>query len=1150
MSSMDTKKLKKFAQETRRKLLKQVEAKLDHVLEGDTSELRAKASIIEDLKKDLNQYGRKQLIDKMAYTWFNRFVALRYMDANGFQPFQLSVLSPENGQVSPELLQEAMGGHIPSELKVDQQQIMDILDGRTNTSNPENEAYRLLLIGACNHLHEIFPFLFEPIDDYTELLLPDDLISEFSIIRDVVEGMSAEDCEQVEVLGWLYQYYISEKNSELISAKKKYKPEEIGPATQLFTPRWIVEYMTDNTLGQYWLEMQPSSSLKDEMDFYIKPPSPEQIPERDTKPLEEITFLDPCAGSGHILSYAFDLFYKMYEEEGYPPSEIPELIIKNNLYGLEIDERAAQLASLSLMFKAREYQRRFFSKGVVPNVIHVKSFDGDKKLENVDILGSLINITEKEADDLEVRKGTIFEEQDQHRAKIYNYLSNKYDLVVTNPPYLPSNRMNKTLKGFVKENYEDTKKDLFATFIVRCLELAKSDGLTGYMSPFVWMFISSYEDLRKNIIDNHTINNLIQLEYSGFDGATVPVCTFTLRNDYLNRTEGNYIRLTDFRGAKNQAPKTLEAIQNPNCGWLYQAIQENFRIIPGTPIAYWLTKSAIDAFKNEKLGDIASPRLGMATANNDRFLRMTWEVNENNQKHDCTSREEAKASGKKWFPYAKGGNYRKWYGNIEYIVNWKNDGHSIRNFTNDKGKVRSHNYNLEYIFKKGITWNALTSSFTSFRILENSLFDNAGSSLFINDKTGEKNLLGLLNSKVVKFLLPAINPTLNFQPGTISTIPVDNLNKVSSDLVSECIKIAKQDWDSHEISWNFQLNEIIRIKNDQPTKVEVEEAYDLYKQYWLNKFRKIREHENEINHELINIYGLEEEVDSDVSLEEITILEDETEIQNNQITFKPKEVFAQFISYAVGCMFGRYSLDKEGLILANQAETLEDYLKKVEKSKDEVTFLPDDDNIIPVLDDEWFEDDIVARFRQFLKASFGEENFQKNLAFVEDNIKQGDIRKYFDRSFYRDHYKRYSKRPIYWKFTSPKGHFSVLVYMHRYTPDTLNNILNNYLREFIEKLETRKERMKHQEQSGSTGEKASATKEIDKLNAMIKDCKNYEREILYPLASERIEMDLDDGVVVNYNLFGDAVEEIRSVNDKKKKKKVADFDWIDGSRIR
>ncbi|MCW9705231.1 BREX-1 system adenine-specific DNA-methyltransferase PglX [Fodinibius salsisoli] len=1147
---MDTKKLKKFAQETRRKLLKQVEAKLDHVLEGDTSELRAKASIIEDLKKDLGQYGRKQLIDKMAYTWFNRFVALRYMDANGFQPFQLSVLTPENGQVSPELLQEAMGGHIPGELKVDQQQVMDILDGRTSTSNPENEAYRLLLIGACNHLHEIFPFLFEPIDDYTELLLPDDLISEFSIIRDVVEGMSAEDCQQVEVLGWLYQYYISEKNSELISAKKKYKPEEIGPATQLFTPRWIVEYMTDNTLGQYWLEMHPSSSLKDKMDFYIKPPSPEQIPERDTKKIEEITFLDPCAGSGHILSYAFDLFYSMYEEEGYPPSEIPELIIKNNLYGLEIDERAAQLASLSLMFKAREYQRRFFSKGVVPNIVHITSFEDDEKLESADSLGSLINITEEEADDLEIREGTIFEEQDSHRAKIYDHLSRKYDLVVTNPPYVGGKRMNKTLKNFLENNYSETKSDLFATFIVRCLELAKEEGLTGYMSPFVWMFISSYEDLRTKIIDNHCINSLIQLEYSGFDGATVPVCTFTIRKEQLKNNEGNFIRLSDFKGAKNQPLKTLEAINNPDCYWFHVADQENFEKIPGRPIGYWVTEKVFDLFETyPPLSEVTTSRNGMTTGKNARFLRKWYEVNDsaiNLTRSDINSDNNM---DREWVPYNKGGKFRKWYGNIIDVLNWTDNGAIIKNYEN------SITRNTSYYFKEGITWTLLSSSFFGVRILENgAAFDVNGMSMFLEDDEYSKEyILGFMCSKLAHEFLKTINPTLAFQVGDINRLPFKYSENHSVDIISlvnSCISIAKSDWYSNETTWGFKQNELIRIKREQPVEVDIEETLDLYTQYWSNRFKKLHGREEQLNRQFIEIYGLNGEISPEIPLKEITIQQSETKIKDGTLSFKPKEVLAQFVSYAVGCMFGRYSLDKEGLILANQGETLEDYLNKVEKSKDEVTYLSDDDNIIPVLDDEWFEDDIVSRFHQFLKASFGEENFQKNLAFVEENIKQGDIRKYFDRSFYRDHYKRYSKRPIYWKFTSPKGHFSVLVYMHRYTPDTLNNILNNYLREFIEKLETRKERMKHQEQSGSTGEKASATKEIDKLNEMIKDCKTYEREILYPLASERIEMDLDDGVLVNYNLFGQAVEEIRSVNDKKKKKKVADFDWVDGSRVR
>ena len=566
---MNTNALKKFAQEARIKLITQVASKLEYVLTSDSSELREKAAQVRKLQEAINASSKEQVIDKVAYTWFNRLMALRFMDANEYQPIGIRVITPKEGYTLPELLDEAKQGNIPENLPINQQHVYDVLDGKIPSANAQNEGYKELLIGACNHLNQVFPFLFEKINDYAELLLPDDLTSEFSIVHDIRNGMTDEECTEVEIIGWLYQFYISELNDELISSKKKYKKEDLAPASQLFTPKWIVQYMVDNTLGQVWAELHPETKILDSLEYYIKPSYPKQ--ERATKSIEDIKFFEPCVGSGHILSYAFDVFYKMYEEQGYNPTEIPQLIIEKNLFGVDIDPRAAQLASFVLLMKGRQKHRRFLrtvqNNNIQANITFYQDFEFDNKFNNATALGSLVRVDENEVDAIKIDETSLFGERQKEVKKLYQLLGQRYDVVVTNPPYINSSRMEGTLKQYVDATYPETKTDLFATFILRCLELCNDDGLTGFMTPFVWMFISSYEKLRNAIIDKHFINNLIQLEYSGFDGATVPICTFTLRNNSISEAKGSYIRLSDFKGAKVQAPKTLEAIKKSTM-WL------------------------------------------------------------------------------------------------------------------------------------------------------------------------------------------------------------------------------------------------------------------------------------------------------------------------------------------------------------------------------------------------------------------------------------------------------------------------------------------------------------------------------------------------------------------------------------------------------
>src|SRR5690625_2832278 len=1185
---MNTNKLKKFAQETRRKLLKQVNGKLEHVLNTDSSELRGKAQTVKELKKELDKLGREALVDKVAYTWFNRLVALRYMDARGYQPLEMAILTPQKGQVSPQILQEAMAGHIPGELKVNTQQVMDILDGRTSSSNPENEAYRLLLVASCNHLHSIFPFLFEAIDDYTELLLPDDLTSEFSIVQDVIEGMTDEDCQQVEILGWLYQFYISEKKDEVFASKGKVKKEEIPAATQLFTPRWIVEYMVQNTVGKLWVLNHPNSRLKEHMEYYIESEVTAEDVLTINKP-EELTLLDQACGSGHILVYGFELLYKIYEEEGYAPSDIPRLIIQHNLHGFEIDERAAQLAGLAILMKAREHQRRLFRKSEVPEP-NITCFEdltlSDEEIKTTlkntgvdysdELLHDLQNMQQatnfgslivphaslqeiqqaKEACKEVMDSADLFEKEKLEQLMIaletLEKLGTKVCCVVDNPPYMGSGNMNKELSDFVKTNYSESKSDLMTCFMESGYRTLKEQGMLGMINQHSWMFLSSYKKLREKLINQTSIDTLLHLGARTFPeigGEVVQNASFTLISTSKNINAFCY-RLVDAGSSSAKEELFKKLLSKKISDQFYKFSFKQIKYIPGSPVVYWLSDVIFKHFENlPNLTKWLQSGGRIKTHGNDKYMRLFWEVNGSEINDD-----------RHWNLYENGGESLKWFGNTIHVVKWDNQA---------KGFYKSHGglTKQKYWHKEGITWNNIGNSGFRFKS-EESEYSSVSPTAFTLNEGYLFYLLGFMNTKYSFNLIDAINPTLSNTIGDILKLPIKisqkHFEKVSKQS-NECVSISKKSWNRTETSYWFSSNQLIQLFKEGGIDT-LEDAYEHYRQYWTNKFFQLHQNEEELNRQFIEIYGLEDELTPDVPLDEITILQEEldskklkkkeselrrqqSEGRNPDLPFKDKEVFAQFISYAVGCMFGRYSLDKEGLILANQGETLEDYLNKVEKSKTEVTFLPDDDNIIPVLDDEWFEDDIVFRFHEFLKASFGEAHFQQNLAFVEEQLGH-DIRKYFDKYFYKDHYKRYNKRPIYWKFSSPKGHFSVLIYMHRYTQDTLNNILNNYLREFVNKLKTRKEQMQHLENTGSASEKAQASKEIDKLNAMIADCQTYEREILYPLASERIEMDLDDGVLVNYNLFGKAVEEIKSVNDKKKKKKVKEFDWIDGGRIR
>jgi hypothetical protein len=1180
---MNTNALKKFAQETRRKLLEQVGAKLEYVLHTDTPELREKADQVQKLKEAIQRTSKEQIIDKVTYTWFNRFMALRFMDANDYQPIGIRVLTPKDGFTLPELLDEAKQGHIPEELSVKNQRIYDLLDGKIPSTNAQNEAYKDLLIGACNHLNKVFPFLFERINDYTELLLPDDLTSELSILQDIRDGMSIEDCAEVEVIGWLYQFYISEKKDEVFASKSAVKKEDIPAATQLFTPRWIVEYMVQNTVGKLWLQNKPNSKLREHMPYFIESPSVTNENYLKLNSIEELTLLDQACGSGHILVYGFDLLYKIYEEEGYNTNEIPELIIKNNLFGFEIDERASQLAGMALMMKARSYNRRFFRKEVEPTILCYKDLELTKEeyteafkqigikmsdefnydltqMQQATNYGSLITPQTSTQELEKILAGIIAKENtgdaflkyqlEQLKISVNQLilLCHKYHCIVDNPPYMGSGNMNKELGDFVKQNYPDSKTDLMACFMEAGYETLKPNGILGMINQQSWMYNPTYLNFRKKIIENWCFDTLLHLgphTFPEIGGEVVQNSSFTIIKSISNNFKTSIKRLIDFKNANDKRINFFNSKVD------FTFLFKDFFKIDGAPFAYWIKPNVLKIISdNKSLNQFGDPKPGLQTSNNDRFLRDWHELNKNSIGYKLT-KDEAINSNFKWFPHNKGGkNPRKWYGNNSLVINFFNDAKELKFWLENNPNDPSTNHwsrnmrNYSYYFKEGITWSAMSSNQITSRLNgKGFVFDTSGPTLFV-----ENNILyfcGLLNSNTFSYFIDFFSQTMNKGTGDFSRVPViiKDIESVEN-ITTLCLEVSKKYWLSNEKSNEFINNEIIRIKGN-----DLEESFDLFKQYWKNKFNQLHKNEEELNRKFIEIYSLQDELAPNIPLQDITILKDETVIENGQLVFKETEVFAQFMSYAVGCMFGRYSLDKEGLILANQGETLEDYLTKLEKSKDQLSFTPDDDNIIPVLDDEWFEDDITGRFYAFLKASFGTANFDKNLAFVEECLGK-DVRKYFVKDFYNDHIKRYKKRPIYWMFSSPKGSFNVLIYMHRYTPDTLNKILNGYLIEYREKLNTRMEHLDHLIVSGSSTEQTKAQKEKDKLKLVLIELQEYERETLRPLAIERINIDLDEGVLVNYNKFGRAIKDVAGLNDTKTKKKVREFDWIDVTKIK
>ncbi|MBT9771829.1 BREX-1 system adenine-specific DNA-methyltransferase PglX [Coprococcus catus] len=1134
------------------------------------------------------QEAFENVIEEVAYTWFNRLIAIRFMEVNDYLPSGVCVLSSENkAKKEPDLVTTPFDTDLEF-TSYEQDRIIQLKD-----DNKLDELFRMLFIKQCNKLHDILPELFEKTDDYSELLLTISFTDPEGIIHHLINDIEDVDFRindemytddgkikadgQVEIIGWLYQYYISKKHDEIVNIYKgTVKKADIPAATQLFTTDWVVRYMVDNSLGRYWIERNPQSKLAEKLEFFVTPKNGEiQYVDEKISPTD-LTFFDPCMGSGHILVYAFDVLMEIYREVGYSDRDAAVSIVENNLFGMDIDKRAYQLAYFAVMMKARSYNRRALTKGISNNLAVVEESNSIDKFicnglttdseqnkigeylveayRDAQEIGTLQTIKKKDykefveyLNNVESSAGQIdlFSTawlndtlpQMAQLAKQAEIMSNKYAVVCTNPPYM--NKLEGQLKKFVVDNYKAYSGDLFSVFIYRNFDYCKVDGYSAFMTPFVWLFIKTYEALRTYIIDTKAITTLVQMEYSAFEEATVPICSFVLKNGKATE-KALCFRLSDFKGGMEvQKQKVLEAIENKNCGYFYEAEQKDFRRIPGSPLAYWLSNNMYNVFFEGKLlNQIGKPEQGMATADNGRFVRKWYEVAINK----TSLRKNAYS---KWIPYNNGGGFRKWYGFNTDVVNWENNGLEIKSFP--KAYVR----NERDYFKSGITWNAITSSDVSVRFFgEGFIFSNAGMAIFTSEQY-QKYLLAFINSCVSKSILSILSPTLNYNAGDMGNIPIifsDAVNE--SGLCNKCIEISKNDWDAFETSWDFKKHPLASYSTNKTST-----AFELWAKECDERFKQLKANEEELNRIFIDIYGLQDELTPEVEDKDVTVRK--ADLQRD---------IKSLISYAVGCMFGRYSLEREGIVYAGgnfddvywkykgqaaldkNGEPIEGgyagislanyHYPKFHDTEDwetatELSFEPDADNCIPITDEEYFEDDIVGLFCAWLKKVYGEDTLEENLDFIANALgnkgktSREVIRNYFLTDFIKDHIKIYQKRPIYWLFDSGKQNgFKALVYMHRWNADTIGNVRVEYLHRIQRVYE--KEIIRMQEiidNSHDNKEISNATKRKEKLQKQIKETKDYDAKIAH-LALSRIDIDLDDGVKVNY-------EKVQTADGKK-----------------
>ena len=1180
---MDKNAIKKFAVWARTELIARVSLKgveygitEDNIEDANADSVGGKVLTADEKKQrqaliaEINDKGYKQVMEEVAYTWFNRFSALRFMEVNGYLPSHVRVFTDEENNFKPQIITEAI--HLDLD-GLNMEKVYELKDAEKT-----EELYKYLLIVQCNALNKILPGMFQKIADYTELLLPDNLLREGSVIQQMIELIPEDDWKDaVQIIGWLYQYYNSEKKDDVFAALKKnvkITKENIPAATQLFTPDWIVRYMVENSLGRLWLEGHPdvksqllpteeeqsayAAGNRDPEDtkwhYYLE--EAEQEPEVQAQLAEirkkyaaltpaQLKVIDPCSGSGHILAYMFDVLMKIYESYGYTTREAVASIVENNLYGLDIDDRAAQLAYFAVMMKARQYDRRFFSRGIQPHVYaivesnHVDKFavdyfcNGDaklttamdtiiKELHDAKEYGSILTVTPQDWSTLYDRFAEITEDINMSRetalrellplVQVAEALAQKYETVVTNPPYMGMRNMNDKLNDFIKEKYADYKADFFSSFVIHSSEMTKKNGFCGFFTPYVWMFIQSYENMRNYLYNQATIETLIQFEYSAFEEATVPVCTFAFRNDYVKR-KGCYLRLVDFRGGMEvQRQKSLEAILNHKCGFYYEQSTDDFSKIPGSPVAYWVNENVAKAFDTGKtLSSVARTRQGLASSDNNRFLKLWWEPSFVKIGFGMKNAEIAKQSRRKWFPCNKGGEFRKWYGNNVYVVNWENDGKEMLEYAAKLyGSPTRTIKNIAYYFQGGMTWGTITSGKLSMRHSPVGFIPEHAGGMIPLLHWGEKEeyLLGMMNSNTAMLFLSFLSPTLRFTEGPVGLVPILYDKRYCGNIahiVKNCESDSILDWDSFETSWDFRHHPLLR---KVPT---IAEAFEQWQAECDNRFNQLKANEEELNRIFIDIYGLQDELTP--------------EVEDKDVTVRKADLgrdIRSFISYAVGCMFGRYSLDVDGLTYAGGEWDDSKY----------TSFAADKDNIIPICDDEYFEDDIVGLFVEFVKTVYGADTLDENLKFIADALggkgqPKDVIRNYFLNDFYKDHCKIYQKRPIYWLFDSGKKNgFKALIYMHRYQPDTIARIRTDYVHEQQARYRTAIADLEQRIVNTSTGERVKLNKKLTTLQAQDTEIRTYEEKI-HHLADQMISIDLDDGVKKNYAIFQDVLAKIK-----------------------
>lgn len=1111
--------------------------------------------VIQQKKKDTDYKTAYQyVIEEVAYTWFNRLIAIRFMEVNDYLPSHIRVLSSESGKLEPDLVTTPFDAELPFTAE-EEAQIFQL-----KQDNKLDEVFRIMFLKQCNALNEILPALFEKTKNYTELLLSLSVIDQDGVVYHLIHDIPEDDFNierggQVEIIGWLYQYYNTEPKAAAFAKNGKITKEEIPAVTQLFTPDWIVRYMVENSLGRLWVEGHPDCGLKENWKYYLE--EAQQEPEVQAKLSEirkeyaalnpeDIKLIDPCMGSGHILVYAFDVLMQIYESAGYSQRDAAKSILEHNIYGLDIDDRAYQLAYFAVMMKARQYNRRILNgentchvyaiqESNSINRAHLKYFgagldDIEKNAAKMQLEGLLDTLTDaKEYGSILNVEGYNWEllrrfvaaedtdgqismdsvgvedtaEQLNRLVDIGETMARKYWVTITNPPYAAISNLSPKVNDFVKANYPDSKVDLFAVFIERCGLMTRVSGYQAMITQHAWMFLASYENLRDKLLNKELIN-LAHLGPHAFDeinGEVVQTSSFVFCNDFFSNYNSTFVQLV---GGKNEAAKAAMFISGEH---RFNKTNEQLREIQGTPYtAYWASDVVLSAFKKSHLvGDVSEPRVGMATANNDRFIRLWFEVNRNKFGINISSRKEAVESRKKWFPFAKGGEQRKWYGNNDTVVNWENDGFEIQNFKDEKtGRIRSHNYNLDYIFSSALTWTVIGTEKTSFRFCPvGFLYSNSGYGLFCNNEKTKYYLLGFMNSKIAASLLKILSPSMGFESGYLRKLPLIESDSLDSivERVKHCIDGSNAEWDSFEVSWDFKKHPLLRNVS------AISEAFAQWQLECEDRFNQLKANEEELNRIFIDIYGLQDELTPEVEDKDVTVRK--ADLQRD---------IKSLLSYAVGCMFGRYSLDVEGLAYAGG---------KWDSSKYQ-SFIPDADNVIPITDEEYLDDDIVSRLCDWLKVVYGADTLEANLDYIakalgnKGSTSREIIRNYFLNDFFKDHCQTYSvtgsgKRPIYWLFDSGKQNgFKALVYLHRYTPDTIGNLRIDYLHKMQRVYESEINRMQDMmDHSENAREVAAASKRKDKLAKQLKECREYDEKISH-LALSRIELDLDDGVKVNY----------------------------------